>query len=175
MATLPPNPLMVCGFISGLSSCPIHLSVCPVPIPQNFECLVMSLEIKDGESSKCVLFHNCFDNSRVCFLYFHGLFKWTGRFWWRHDNIFKITSCCTSLLPLPYLHLYLPLWKLWNGSDWCGSGGHHPANQKVTTSILGQGTCLSCRFWSPVRVWKATHRCFSQSLVPEQGAGRILP
>ena len=24
--------------------------------------------------------------------------------------------------------------------------GHHPTNQKVESSILGQGTCLGCRF-----------------------------
>ena len=30
------------------------------------------------------------------------------------------------------------------GPGWCGSVGHHPVNQRVDSSIPGQGTCLGC-------------------------------
>ena len=47
------------------------------------------------------------------------------------------------------------------------TAGHRPANQKVTGSIPGQGTCLSCRFGPQLgQVQEATNRCFSPSLSP---------
>ena len=40
--------------------------------------------------------------------------------------------------------------------------GHHPANQKVTSSVTSQGTCLGCRFgpWLG-RMQEDTNRYFS--------------
>ena len=40
--------------------------------------------------------------------------------------------------------------------------GCHPANQKVTSSIPSQGTCLGCRFGPQSgHIWEAINRCFS--------------
>ena len=54
--------------------------------------------------------------------------------------------------------------------------GHHPANQKVTGSIPGQGTCRGCRFGPHSGcVQEATDQCFSLSLTTGISMGFISP
>ena len=49
------------------------------------------------------------------------------------------------------------------GPDQCGLAGCHPANRKVTGSVLAQGTCLGCGFDPPSGcILEATGWCFSR-------------